>query len=185
MFGVAPLLGRTFTADEDQRGLRLAVLSEGFAVLRYGLARNAIGSDLEIGGAPWRVIGVMPASFRVPFLSTRIWMPVHAHPEWKHTSEANPRLRQRWDVIARLRPGVRLEAAQADVDALEAQFRAALPEFHKDNVRVIPLHEYFTASVAKQLWIAFAAVAFVLLMACVNAGSLLLSGAAARQREFA
>ena len=185
LFGRAPVAGRTFTAEEDRRGERLVALSQDFAVRRYGSAGAALGQDLEIDGAPWRVIGVMPAEFRVPFLETRLWMPIHAHPEWNDTSEADPLLRQRWDVMARLKPGVRLAAAQAEVDALEGQLRAAQPDYHKDNVRVLPLGQYFTGAVARPVWILFAAVLFLLLIACVNAGSLLLSRAVTRQREFA
>ena len=186
LFGRAPLLGRTFTVDEDRRGARVVVVSEPLARARYGSAANAIGKDIEMGGAPWTIIGVMPGDFRVPFLGTRLWMPIHAHPEWNDRGETDPQLRQRWDVVARLRPGVRLAAAQAEVDGLETQLRAALPEYHNDfRVRVVPLRESFTGAVAGQLWILFGSVSFLLLIACVNAGNLLLSRAASRQREFA
>ncbi len=188
LFGLlarTPVIGRTFTVDEDRRGDRLVVLNEALAMVRYGSATAAIGKDLEIGGAKWRVIGIMPSDFRVPFLTTQLWMPIHAHPEWNDRSEANPLLLQRWDVIGRLRPGVRISAAQAEVDGIEAQLRSALPDFHEDLVRVVPLREYFTGSVSKQIWILFASVMFLLLIACVNAGNLLLSRSIARQREFA
>lgn len=185
LLGRTPVIGRTFTVDEDRRGDRLVVLNEALAMVRYGSATAAIGKDLEIGGAKWRVIGIMPSDFRVPFLATQLWMPIHAHPEWNDRSEANPLLLQRWDVIGRLRPGVRISAAQAEVDGIEAQLRTALPDFHEDLVRVVPLREYFTGSVSKQIWILFASVMFLLLIACVNAGNLLLSRSIARQREFA
>lgn len=185
LLGRTPVIGRTFTVDEDRRGDRLVVLNEALAMVRYGSATAAIGKDLEIGGAKWRVIGIMPSDFRVPFLATQLWMPIHAHPEWNDRSEANPLLLQRWDVIGRLRPGVRISAAQAEVDGIEAQLRSALPDFHEDLVRVVPLREYFTGSVSKQIWILFASVMFLLLIACVNAGNLLLSRSIARQREFA
>ncbi len=183
--GRAPMLGRTFTAEEDRRGERVVVLSESLAIRRYGSAGAALGRDLEIGGAPWRVIGVMPADFRVPFLDTRLWMPIHAHPEWNDASEPDPLWRQRWDVLARLKPGVRVSQAQAEVDAIERQLRRALPDYHQDQVRVVPLARHFTGSVARPVWILFTAVVFLLLIACVNAGNLLLSRAVSRQREFA
>ncbi|MGA2601584.1 MAG: ABC transporter permease [Bryobacteraceae bacterium] len=126
LFGRTPILGRTFTVDEDRRGDRLAVLSQDLASLRYGSAAAAVGRDIEIGGAQWRVIGIMPSDFRVPFLSTQLWMPLHAHPEWNDRREANPRLLQRWDVIARLKPGVRIYALS--IRAQEA-FYGAVEDF--------------------------------------------------------
>ncbi len=87
--------------------------------------------------------------------------------------------------MARLRPGVSLAAAQAEVDSIEKGLRAALPEFHTTDVRVVPLREHFTGDVQKPLLILFGAVAFLLLIACTNVANLLLARAAQRERELA
>jgi predicted permease len=185
LFGISPILGRTFTEEENRRGDRLAVLSEGLATRRFASAAQALGHDIELSGTKWRVIGVMPADFRVPFLNTQLWAPVMSHPEWNDPEESDSRFRPRWDIIARLKPRATRVAAQADVDSVEKRLKSELPEYHQDNVRVVPLSEHFTGSVRRPLLILLASVAFLLIIACTNVGNLLLARAAVRRREFA
>lgn len=185
MFGRSPKVGRTFTAEENRRGERVVVLSEALSILRFGSGEQAIGRDLEIGGVNWRVIGVMPPDFRVPFLNVQLWAPVLSHPEWNDTEEANPQQRQRWDVMARLKAETTLTSAQMEVDAIASQLKAALPEFHKDRLRLVPLREHFTGNVRRAFWVLFSSVAVLLLIACANVGNLLLARAASRNRELA
>lgn len=186
LFGRTPILGRTFTDGENRRAERVVVVSEGLWRTRFGSSPQALGADVELSGVRWRVIGVMPSDFGVPFLDVQLWAPILSHPGWNDTSEPQtPRQRQRWDVMARLKPGVSLVAAQAEANAIENGLRAASPETHPDDVRVVPLREHFAGELRKPMWVLFGAVAFLLLIACSNVANLLLARAAHRERELA
>jgi putative ABC transport system permease protein len=185
MLGRAPILGRTFTTEENLRSERVIVISAGLWAQRFGSSPQAIGQDLEIGHARWRVIGVMPGDFQAPFLDTQLWAPILSHPGWNDTEETSPLERARWDVMGRLKPGVSIPAAQAEVDAIWTGLRSDLPEFHTNDLRVVPLREHFTGKVETPLFILFGAVAFLLLIACANVANLLLARAAQREREIA
>ncbi len=183
LFGRSPLLGRTFTAQENLRRERVVVISEGLWAQRFARSPDVLGKDLEIGHARWQVIGVMPSDFQVPFLKTQLWAPVLSHPEW-NTEETDPQKSTQWDVMARLKPGVSIGAAQAEVDSIWKGLRTALPEPHENDIKVVPLREHFTGSVRKPMLVLFGAVAFLLLIACANVANLLLARAAQRQREL-
>lgn len=185
MFGRFPLIGRTFTTEENLRAERVAVISEGLWAQRFGSSPLVIGKDIVIGHDPWRVIGVMPSDFQVPFLHTQLWAPVLSHPDWDDKEETNPLERARWDVMARLAPGVSLAAAQEEVDSIENGLKAALPEFHSDKVRVVPLRRHFAGNMQKPLLVLFGAVAFLLFIAFANVANLLLARASHRERELA
>ncbi len=185
MFGRSPLLGRTFTSEENFHAERVVVISQGLWAQRFGSSPQAIGKDLVIGRDRWKVIGVMPSDFQVPFLDTQLWAPLLSHPEWNDPEEANPLERARWDVMARLAPGVSLAAAQGEVNSIGIGLKAALPESHSDSVRVVPLREHFTGDVRKPLLILLGAVAFLLSIACANVANLLLARASQREREIA
>lgn len=185
LFGRPPILGRTFTAEENLRAEKVVVISEALWRARFGSSPQVLGADLELSGVRWRIIGVMPSDFRVPFIDTQLWAPILSNPGWNIAENGVPRQRQRWDVMARLNPGVSLEAAQAEVDSIEHGLRAAAPETHQENVAVVPLRQHFSGSMRKPMWILFAAVAFLLLIACSNVANLFLARAARRERELA
>ncbi len=185
MFGRTPVIGRTFTAEENLRRERVVVISEGLWEQRFGSSAKALGQDLEISHARWRVIGVMPSNFQVPFLDTQLWAPVLSHPGWNESEDANPQEHPFWDVFGRLKPTSSMARSQAEVDSIWHGLRTALPEFHSNDIRIIPLRERFTGNVRKPMFILFAAVAFLVLMACANVGNLLLARAAHREREIA
>jgi predicted permease len=182
--GRGPILGRTFTAEEDRRAQRVVVIGESLWAERFGSSPTVIGRSLEIGHARWQVIGVMPSDFRLPFLNTQVWAPLHSHPEWNSTEESNPLDRARWDVIGRLKSGTSLTTASAEVDSIWNGLRAALPESHTNDLRIVPLREYFAGTVRKPAWLLFGAVVFLLLIACVNVANLLLARSTQRTREL-
>ncbi len=163
LFGRSPMLGRTFTPEENLRAERVVVISQALWARRFGCSREALGQDLEIAHTRWRVIGVMPADFQVPFLGTQLWAPVLSHPGWNDQEQTNPQDRARWDVLGRLKPGVSIAAAQAEVDSIWNGLRAALPEFHIDDVQIVPLREHFTGNVRKPMLVLFSAVAFAVI----------------------
>ncbi len=133
MFGRSPVLGRTFTSDENLHAERVVVISHGLWAQRFGSSARAVGQDLVIGHDRWRVSGVMPSDFQVPFLKTQLWAPVLSHPEWNDTEETNPLERARWDVMARLKPGVSLGTAQAEVNSIERGFKGGLTRISRQR----------------------------------------------------
>ncbi len=185
LFGRAPLLGRTFTQEENSRAERVVVISQALWAQRFGSSPKVLGEDLEIGHTRWQVIGVMPADFQAPFLDTQLWTPVLSHPDWKDPEHVSPHEQPFWDVFGRLKPGISTARAQAEVTSLWGGLRTALPEFHTNDLRVVPLREHFTGNVRKPMLVLFAAVAFLLLIAGANVGNLLLARAARREREIA
>jgi MacB-like periplasmic core domain len=100
MFGRSPILGRTFTSEENLHAERVVVISQGLWADRFGSSPKAIGQDLEIDSRRWRVIGVMPSDFQVPFLDVQLWTPMLAHPDWNDPAEKNFQQRPFWDVMA-------------------------------------------------------------------------------------
>ena len=186
LFGRSPILGRTFTVQENLRKERVVVISEALWRARYASSPKVLGATLELGGVSWSIIGVMPSDFRVPFLDTQLWAPILAHPGWSDPENKGLAEALRWDVVARLRPGVPLARAQSEIESIFSGLRAAAPEAHENQmVRIIPLRAYFTGDLRKPIWTLFAAVAFLLLIACSNVSNLFLARGAQRERELA
>jgi putative ABC transport system permease protein len=182
MFGVRPHLGRNFTAEEDQPG------ASGVVLLGYGLWRGRFGADPEIvgktvslSGVPRTVIGVMPAGFAFPTKETEFWIPLAPPPQM---AEARSSF---WlNVAGRLKPGVSVERAQADMSAIAGRLAAQFPEdLEGYGANVVGLHDQVVGKIRPALLVLMGAVAFVLLIACANVANLLLASAAAREREIA
>ncbi len=178
VFGVQPALGRAFTDDEATSTSRVFVLSHAFWQRKFGGDPSIVGRDITLNGAPWRVIGVMPADF-LP--GTRYgWVPLHLTPELRRNR--NTRF---LGVVGRLRPGTSIERANAVTDAVMASLGSAHPGFNRNMLsRVVTWRDDTARPVRRGLWMLQAAALTVLLIAGANLSNLLLAQAAGRAREF-
>jgi predicted permease len=190
--GVAPLIGRTFSAEEDQPGgPRVAIVSYDFAQRRYGDAAHAIGSAIRLDEQPYAVIGVMPAGFEFPFTAASVgeppvlWVPMAFTP----AQLENPVKEYPVHVVARLRPGVSLAQGGQDIERVAREFQSQRPDIYSGNLHLqagVDLLGKREAARTRPVLLAMAAaVIFVLLIACANVMNLLVARAAARQRELA
>jgi putative ABC transport system permease protein len=182
LLGVSPLLGRTFTPEEDAPGKnRVIVIGHGLWKRRYGGSSDIIGKEIRLNGNTRTVIGVMPAGFSFPLKDSEFWIPIAASPEDIANRNAI------WlQAVGRLRPGVTLQQAQADMGTIASQLQQQYPEINDGyGVKLVQLHEQIVGKIRPSLVILLGAVAFVLLIACANVANLLLARAATREREIA
>jgi putative ABC transport system permease protein len=183
VFGVAPLLGRTFRAGEDQAGKNdVAVLSFEVWKTNFGGNEHVIGQAIKLDGKPYTCIGVMPSGFRYPLSSTRaVYTPLHPNPAW-----INSRGTHWLRVIGRLKPGVTPSRAQAELNNVMANLGRAYPDTDAGRrVHLIGLAQSLLGSTSAVLWALSAAVLAVLLIGCVNVAGLLLARGVKRAREMA
>ncbi|MGH9407261.1 MAG: ADOP family duplicated permease, partial [Terriglobia bacterium] len=182
IFGVKPMLGRTFAPDEDQLGKnQVVVLSHRVWESRFGADPKIIGRTISLDNKPYTVIGVMPP--RTPFDRSQnlLWTPLAFTPK-EMTRDYH------WMIsVARLRPGVRLQQAREQMKSIAARIAHDYPESNKGwSVTVDRYQDTFVGQrLRRSLWVLLAAVGAVLLIGCVNLANLLLARGASREREVA
>ena len=184
LLGVPAALGRTFRAGEDEPGHdAVVVLSHGLWVRRFAASPSIVGQAILLDGRSYLVVGVMPASFRfAPFWQTRaeMWAPLTLAP--RLDDRAGRSLR----VFGRLKSGVRVSEAQAEISTIAARLAQAYPETNTGaTVTVRPLLDKVVAGIRPTLVALMAMVTLVLLIACANVANTLLARAIGRQREVA
>ena len=176
--GVKPLLGRGFQPGDDRPGATaVAVLGYGLWQQRFGSAAEIIGQKVTINAQPYTVVGVMPAGFNYPAGMT-LWVPLTLDPNANRNAFFA-------SILARIKPGMGIEQAHADMDRVAAQISAQYGQTSRDHFDLILLHEQLTGNLRAPLLVLFGAVGFVLLIGCANVANLLLARAAGREREMA
>jgi putative ABC transport system permease protein len=182
VFGVNPILGRTFAAGEDQPGKSdVVVLSFEVWQQDFGGQKDVIGTAVKLDGRPYTVIGVMPAGFRYPIsLRDGIYTPLHIIPELRNTRGDH------WlPTVGRLKPGVSAAQAKADMDGVLANVGRAFPDSKGRRMELRALAAVTVGDTIKPLRVLIFAVAAVLTIACANLAGLLLARGVKREREVA
>src|SRR2546421_1054491 len=179
VLGMAPVVGRAFLPDELKSGTPVAIVSYGFWQRQLGGKTDLAGTQLRIENQNLTVVGVLPPNLGFP-KTAEVWVPREIFPP------DNSRTAHNWMVIARLRPGVALEAARADLSAVARELKqengTGTDAF---DFALIPLSEYLVGNVRQPLLAILVAVAFLLVVAATNVANLRLAQMTARQKEFA
>ena len=194
MLGVHPALGRLLMPDEDSPGrVSTALLTDGMWARRFGRDPHIVGRSVTINGQIYEVIGVLPQSFSLsqetlPLLDgteqTDIFLPLPLP-----AAASQVRDHEDYNIIGKLKPGISVAQAQAEMDIITARLRSQFPENYPANggltFSIVPLLEQVVGNVRRSLWVLLGSVGFVLLIACANVANLMLSRALARQQEIA
>jgi len=179
---VAPAIGRGFSAEEDRSGsARVVVLGHALWADRFGSDPSVVNRTIRLNDEPYTVIGVMPAGFRFPDSDSQFWTPLGLTSE-QLANHGSHFLR----VVGRLKPGVAIDAAQGDLDAIAKRLMAQYPNSNTGvGVSIVPLPQQVVGDVRRPLLVMAGVVGLLLLMVCANVGNLLLARASSRKHEFA
>ena len=181
LLGIRPAAGRAFTPEEDKPGNAPTVLiSHRLWQNRFGSDAAIVGRTLMLDGRGYILAGVLPAAFRLA-PTTDVWMPAG-----QYGDDLSSHLHHEFNIVARLKPGVSISQAQAELTALNRQEEQAFPDTHKNwGVLVTPMEDPSALKMRVALLVLFGAVGLVLLVACANIVNLLLARNAVRQKEIA
>jgi len=188
ILGVKPTIGRTFAPGEDEIGAGpVALISEGLWRRKFDSAQDIISQGITLDGRTYTIVGVIPASFHFPSTGLRapreVFVPIG---QWRNNLLTSRGAGLGINGIGRLKPGVTIEQAMADIERVTDNLAAAFPDADKGiGAKLIPLKQRMVGSVRPFLVLLLCGVGFVLLIACVNVANLLLARSTGRTREFA
>ncbi len=182
--GVHPALGRDFRSEDDRIGAApVVMLSDGFWHSHFGASPKIVGSSIDLNGTDYTVTGILPSEFSFYGIQRDIYVPVG---QWNDPSFLDRRVDVSSHAVGRLKPGVTLAQARADMDAIAHHLALAYPEADKGvGISLLSMKEDMVGDVQPVLLVLLAAVAFLLLISCANVASLLLARSMSRSGEFA
>jgi predicted permease len=181
LLGVPAQIGRTFARGEDQNGgSHVALLSNGFWKKRFAAQQDAVGKTIELNYERYDIVGILPAWYTLPARAD-IWIPLDMG-----TEKIGRRGSHQWRAIGRVKAGVTVAQALADLNVISERIEKQFPGSNRNvHALVTPMREDLVGNFQAQLWILFGSVALVLVIACANVANLLLARATSRRREVA
>jgi predicted permease len=187
LLGVKPVIGRMFAPGEDEVGAApVALISAGLWKRKFGASPEVVGRSIKLDGGSFTIVGVIPADFDLllrSFRNSEVYVPIG---QWKNNFLLNRGAGLAIHGLGRLKPGVSIEQARADMDEVTRNLIVAYPDVDKGiGAAVFPLKQDMVGEVRPLLLLLLGAVCFVLMIACVNVANLLLARSTARAREFA